>query len=436
VTPEAMIAIYCFIGMLALMAIGVPIYLSMLIPSIIGLWIIGGESFTMITSTNASYNITASYAFAVVPMFLLMGILAGESGMAEGAYTAMRNWVSKIRGGLLMATIVANAIFGAVSGVTLASNAVFTKIALPELDKNGYDRKLSMGCLASASVVSVLIPPSIPIVIFAILTDISVGKALLAGVIPGIITVTILCGIVWAIGIISPNKVPVPNITVSWRERVSSLKLMVPIGVIFLLIMGGMLAGVFPSTVGGAIGAFAVLIYAVARHTNWLKIRGAFKEMVLMNASIFIIIIAGFIFSRLIALSGLSDSLILWVEAQNLSPFLVVTIIILVYIALGAALEEITILILTLPVVFPLLTSLGFDPYAFCIANVLLGQTAGLSPPVGISIFVVAAAANAKASDVYMGSMPFFIVELLLIWLFMLVPQLSTWLPNMIYQGV
>jgi C4-dicarboxylate transporter, DctM subunit len=435
VTPEALVAIYCFLGMLVLMALGMPIYVTMLVPSVIGLWIVGGYQFTMTTATNAAYNITASYAFAVVPMFLLMGILAGESGMAEGAYLAMRNWTNKVRGGLLMATIVANALFGAVSGVTLASNAVFTKIALPELDKNGYDRKVSMGCLASASVVSVLIPPSIPIVIFAILTDIAVGKALVAGIVPGIITTIVLCGVVWGIGKISPNKIPVTNLVISWRERWSSMTLMWPILIIFVLIMGGMLAGVFPSTVGGAVGALGVLIYALFMKMKWKQLRNSFREMVLMNASIFVIIIGGFVFSRVVALSGLSDSLILWVESLSLSPFVVMTIIMIIYIILGAALEEITILVLTLPVVFPLLTSLGFDPYAFCIANVLLGQTAGLSPPVGISIFVVAAAAKAKASDVYMGSLPFFIAEIALIWLFMLVPQISTWLPTLLYSG-
>ncbi|MFC1945982.1 TRAP transporter large permease [Chloroflexota bacterium] len=421
--------------MLVLMAMGVPIFITMLVPSIIGLWIIGGASFALIQSTSAPYNITAEYAFAVVPMFLLMGILAGESGMAQGAYEAIRKWTSKLRGGLLMATIVANAVFGAVSGVTLASNAVFTKIALPELDKQGFDRKFSMGCIASASVVSVLIPPSIPIVIFAILTDISVGKALVAGIIPGIITTIVLCGIVWVTSFISPHKIPYRPVEVSWREKISSLKLMGPILIIFMLIMGGMLAGFFPSTVGGAIGAFAILVYSLVVRIGWKKIRGSFREMVLMNGSIFIIIIAGFIFSRLIALSGIADALILWIEAANLSPFLVISAIIIIYIILGAALEEITILIMTLPVVFPLITSLGFDPYAFCIANVLLGQTAGLSPPVGISIFVVAAAAKAKASDVYWGSMPFFIAEIILIWVFMLIPQLSNWLPGLIYKS-
>jgi C4-dicarboxylate transporter, DctM subunit len=434
-TPEAWIAVYCFAGMLVLMALGLPIYITMLIPSIIGLWIIGGEPITMTTTTNASYNITAAYAFAVVPMFLLMGILAGESGMAEGAYKALRNWVAKIRGGLLMGTVVANAAFGAVSGVTLASNAVFTKIAYPELEKNGYDKKLSLGCLASASVVSVLIPPSIPIVIFAILTDISVGKALLAGVIPGILTTVVLCGVIWFIGKVSPNKMPVANINVSWRERFSSLKLLGPILVVFLIIMGGMMVGFFSSTMGGAIGAFCVLVYALIFKMSWKKIRNSFREMVLMNASIFVIIISGFVFSRLIALSGLSDSLITWIKEANFSPFLVMTLIMIIYIILGAALEEITILVLTLPVVFPLLTSLGFDPYAFCIANVLLGQTAGLSPPVGISIFVVAAAAKTKASDVYIGSLPFFFAEIVLVWVFMLIPQLSTWLPGLLYNG-
>jgi tripartite ATP-independent transporter DctM subunit len=429
------IAIYCFIGMFILLGMGVPIFMALLVPSIIGMWFVGSAAFTLTQGTLAPFNISASYTFAVVPMFLLMGILAAESGMAEKAYNSISKWTTKIRGGLLIATVVANAVFGAVSGVTLASNAVFTKIALPELDKNDYNRKFSMGCIASASVVSVLIPPSIPIIVFAILTDISIGRALIAGIIPAIITVIVVCGIIYVTSYINPKIVPYKPINVSWRERFSSIKLLGPIALIFILMMGGMMLGFFPSTVGGAIGAFGVLMYAIFVRIGWGKIRGAFHETVLLNASILIILIAGFMFGRLVALSHLSEALIAWITNAQLPPFVVLSLIIIVYILLGAALEEITILIITLPIVFPLLLSLGFDPYAFCIANVLLGQIAGLSPPVGISIFIVAAAADAKASDVYLGSMPFFIAEIILVWVFMFVPQLSTWLPNLLFKA-
>ncbi len=406
---SAWIAIYCFVGMLILMAMGVPIFMALLLPSIIGMWFIGSATFALTQATIAPFNITASYTFAVIPMFLLMGILAAESGMAEKAYNSISKWTTKIRGGLLIATVGANAVFGAVSGVTLASNAVFTKIALPELDKAGYDRKFSMGCIASASVVSVLIPPSIPIIVFAILTDISIGRALIAGIIPAIITVIVICGIIYVESIINPKKVPFMPINVSWREKFSSMKLLGPIALIFILMMGGMMLGFFPSTVGGAVGAFGVLIYAVFVRIGWRRIRGSFRETVLLNCSIFVILIAGFMFGRLVALSHISEALIDLVISAQVPPFLVVSFIMIVYIILGAALEEITILIITLPIVFPLLLALGFDPYAFCIANILLGQIAGLSPPVGISIFIVAATAKAKASDVYLGSLPFFL---------------------------
>jgi|WetSurMetagenome_2_1015567.scaffolds.fasta_scaffold109151_1 C4-dicarboxylate transporter, DctM subunit len=434
-TPNAWIGIACFISMLALLGIGVPIYIAMLLPGIAGLWMVGGIAFVMGQATNAPYNITADYTFAVVPMFLLMGILAGESGIAEGAYIAVRSWVSRIRGGLLIATVIANALFGAVSGVTLASNAVFAKIAMPELGKYGYNRRISAGCIASASVISVLIPPSIPIVIYSILTDISIGKALIAGIIPGIIVMIMLCFTVFIIGIVRPTMIPAANLSLSWRERISSLKLLGPIVIIFLLIMGGMFAGVFPSTVGGAVGAFCILIYALIKRLGKTRILGSFRETVLMSASIFIILIAGFIFSRMIVLTGLATSLVSWTKALQLSPIIILSIIIVIYVILGTALENITILIITLPIVFPLVTSMGFNPYAFCIANVLLGQLASLSPPVGMSVFVVASAAKIPAQDVYKGILPFFFVELLLVWVIMLIPALSTWLPGMIFNS-
>jgi tripartite ATP-independent transporter DctM subunit len=434
-TPNAWIGVACFAGMLALLSIGIPIYIAMLLPSVVGLWLIGGYPFVMGQAAIAPYSITSDYTFAVVPMFLLMGILAGESGIAEGAYLSMKNWVSRMRGGLLMATVISNAIFGAVSGVTLASNAIFAKIATPELNKYGYNRSISTGCIAAASVLSVLIPPSIPIVIYSILTDISIGKALLAGIIPGIILTVALCLTVWLIGIIKPGQIPAADLQISWRERLSSLKLLGPILVIFLLIMGGMFAGFFSSTVAGAAGAFCILLYSLVRRLGKTRILGSFREAVLTSASVFIILIAGFIFSRLMALSGLATSLVVWTQALHLPPIIILSIIIILFIILGGPLENITILIITLPIVFPLITSLGFNPYAFCIANVLLGQIASLSPPVGMSVFVTASAANVPPGEVFKGSWPFLVVEVIMVWVIMLVPALSTWLPNMVFKS-
>jgi TRAP-type C4-dicarboxylate transport system permease large subunit len=208
-----------------------------------------------------------------------------------------------------------------------------------------------------------------------------------------------------------------------------------PILVIFLLIMGGMFAGVFSSTVAGAAGAFCILIYSLVRRLGKTRILGSFLETVLMSASIFIILIAGFIFSRLMALSGLANSLVVWTQALQLPPIIILSIIVIVYIILGAALENITILIITLPIVFPLVISLGYNPYAFCIANVLLGQIASLSPPVGMAVFVVAAAGNVPPGEVYKGVWPFLLVEIIMVWVIMVVPALSTWLPNMVFRS-
>lgn len=432
--PDALVGLYCFIGMLALILLGVPIYLPMLVVAVVGFWIIGGPAFAMAQATTAVYNITSDYAFAVLPMFVLMGTIAGECGIAEDAYNAVAKWVMKIRGGLLMATIGGNALFGACSGAPTGSTLVFTKIALPQLNKYGYDKRLSMACIASGAVLVTLIPPSIPIIMTCILVDLSVGKALMAGVIPGILTGVALALTVWLTGIINPKQVPVAtDIRITWRERFASLKLLWPIVFLFILVMGGLYAGVFPPTIGGAIGAAGTIVYAFAmRRMNFRKLYQAFWDAVVINAQIFPMIIGGMIFSRLIALSGLAQGFNDFLVSVQLPPLAVFAVVILFYILMGCVMDLIAIIIITLPIVFPILTGLGFDPYAVVIILLFMGAIGSITPPVGMSCFIVAIAADEDAMEVYKGILPFFIVQLALVVLIIFVPSIASWLPSLI----
>lgn len=430
---EALIGLYGFIGMFVLIALGVPIVIAMLISSLVGFWLIGGPHFALTQFTNAPYNITADYGFAVVPMFILMGVLAGETGIAEGSYNALSKWLTTVRGGVLIATIGANALFGACSGINLASNVIFAKIALPELDKYGYDKRVSMACIAAAGVLATLIPPSIPILIFCVLVNISIGRTLIAGIIPGIITTVVLALTVWILGIINPKRIPVANVEISWKEKFSALSQVWPIILLFLLVIGGIYAGIFPPTVGGAIGSGGVLVYALAFKLGKRKIFGSFWETTVVNAQIFPLVMAGFIFSRFIALSGLANDLTDWIIAMELPPLGVMAVLILFYLFMGCVMDLMSILIITLPIVFPLVTGMGFDPYAMCIVLVFLIAIGSITPPIGLSCFVVASAADVDPMDVFMGIIPFFIALVVLVWLFILVPGLVTWLPNLLF---
>lgn len=430
---NSLVAVFCFLGMLALIFLGVPIFICMLTTAIVGFWLVGGSSFALTQITNGPYNITSDYTFAVIPMFLLMGILAGESGLARNAYVAVNRWLSRIRGGSLMATIGASAIFGACSGSELASAAVFTKVSLPELDKYGYDRRVSLGCIAAGGGLSTLIPPSVPIIIFCILGQISIGKALVAGIIPGIIVAFLLISTVGVLGILQPNKIPHVDIRVTWRERFSSLNLLWPILGLFILVIGGIYAGVFPPIVGGAVGSAGILIYSIARRVPWKNIINAFWEMVLANAQLFPIIIAGFLFGRFISLSGLPETFIQMIAHLGIAPIGVMALVIVIYFILGCVMEILSILIITIPLLVPILTAMGYDPLTICIVLVFMGNLAGLTPPIGLVGFFIAGLAKVKPTEVFRGVLPFIIVLFISLWIIILVPSLTTWLPAVFY---
>nr|WP_277999074.1 TRAP transporter large permease [Moorella sulfitireducens] len=419
--------------MISMVLVGIPIFISMGVMAFIGFWLIGGPEVALNYFTTGPYNIVAQFSFAVLPMFLLMGVLAGESGVGEGAYDTARKWLGRLRGGLLMATIGGNALFGACCGVSIAGNVIFGKLALPELQKYGYDRRLSLGCITAAGALSSLIPPSMGILIFSILTNVSVGRALVSGIVPGLITALVYCVLIFVIGVLRPARIPAAELKITWAERLGSLKLILPILGLFFLVIGGMFFGVFPATVAGAIGSFGVLIYAIARRMEPRRIGKCFWDSAVMNAQFFPIIVSGFLFSRFVALSGLAQNFADLITRVNLPPFAVFWLVVVFYIFCGCVMDLPSILIITIPIVFPLLTSLGFDPYVIVITLVFMGEIAGLTPPIGMNVFAVSALLRIPPDEIFRGVLPFFIADVILVALFSAVPVLVTFLPNLLY---
>lgn len=433
---NAWIGLFGFLFMLLLIFLGVPIFISMLVASFFGSLLIAGKVYTFQQFASAPYNITSSYTFAVVPLFVLMSSLAANSGIAEAAYRAAQKWFSKFKGGPLLVIIAAQALFGASCGSSLASAAVFTKMVLPDLKKSQYDPSLSMACLATAGSLASLIPPSIGVVIICILTENSIGKALMATVIPGILFAFLLMATVRIISIIKPEAFPSVPIEISWRERISSLLNILPILVVIGFIILGMYFGVFPPTIGGAIGSAVVLVIALFKGMNLKLIGKSFYESVLLNSQLFPLLIGGFIFARFMALSGLPKMLLNMVVQAHLSPYIVMFIVVLFYLFIGCVLEFMSMAVVTLPIVYPLLIGLGFDPISTVVILVFLSEVALITPPIGMSVFVVSEIGGVKPEFVFRNVFPFFLTCLVLLVILIFFPKLSLWLPGLFYKQI
>lgn len=429
----AWIGIGVFALLMVLVFIGVPIWVSMMGCSFLGFLLLGGTKILTLQFTQAPFTLGANYTYAVLPLFMLVGTLAGETGIAQGAFDSMNKWFGRSRGGLLYAIVGANAVFGACSGISVAGNVVFGKIAMPELEKNHYDRKLSLGAIVGAGSLSSLIPPSVPIILFCLMTDLSIGTTLMYGLSLGIIMIILLCLCIRVYILIFPKKVPGKEVLekVPMKEKVKSLRYLIPFILVFALIVGGTLTGLFPSTVAGAVASVALIIYALIKGIKPKRILHCFWEASVMNAGIFPIIIAGSIFSRFISMTRLADGLATAIANAKLAPILVFTLVVIFYVICGCVMDIASIIIITVPIVFPLLTGLGYNPFVLCVVLVMLCDAAGMTPPIGMNVFAVSNALRIGTGEIFKGVLPFFILDLAAIFIMGAVPQIVEFLPKL-----
>ncbi len=426
-----------FLVMMVLIFMGVPIFVSLMSSAFVGfLWVAGGNPAMMLTKFTATpFDLAANYNYAVFPMFMLVGALAGETGIAGGAFKAMHNWLGRIKGGLLFTVIAANAVFGACSGSSVAGNVVFGKLAMPELEAAGYSRKYSLGCITAAGALSTLIPPSMAIIMYCMISPITmnVGTALMCGIGPGILTALALALTVLIIGWVSKGSIPPGGgPKVPFVEKLKSLTLLIPILCLFGIIIGGTFAGWFTATVGGAIGAMAVTIYALAKRIPLRRIAWNLWDAACMEAGVFPIIVGGQLFGSFVSATRLADTLARWIASVNAAPFLVFCLVLLLYIFCGCCMDVVSIIIITVPVVFPVLNALGYSPYVLVITLCFVCEIAGLTPPIGMNVFATSNALRIKPAEIFAGVVPYFICETAMVLLMALFPQICLWLPTVL----
>ncbi len=388
-----------------------------------------GAAASMIAQTT--YETGLAYTLSVIPLFILMGNFVVRARMSEELYHAAYTFLGHKRGGLAMSTIVACAGFGAICGSSIATAATFAKVAYPSMRKFGYKDTLAAGSIAAGGTLGILIPPSVIMVIYGIMTETNIGKLFAAGILPGIVATGLLCLAVAWMTWRDPQAGPRGERS-SWAVRLEAIKRVWPVVLLFLVVIGGIYAGAFTATEGAGIGAGGALVFALARRAlGWRTFIEVLIESVRTTSMLFMILIGALIFANFVNYTSMPGDLKGFVTQFALHPILVIVAICAVYVVLGTAMEELSMILLTVPLFFPVVTALGFDPVWFGIIIVIVVQIGLISPPVGMNIFVVKSLLrHLTIGTVFRGVLAFNVALVALLAIVVAFPPLATWLPG------
>jgi C4-dicarboxylate transporter DctM subunit len=425
---------YIGIGVLILLLFsGIPIGVAMGVTGVAGMLLVSGPQAALGLMERIPYDNTANYTLSVVPLFILMGSFCFYAGISQDLYRALYRWIGHFRGGLAMATVAACAGFAAVSGSSLATAATMGTVALPEMKKYKYDDRLATGSVAAGGTMGILIPPSIILILYGVITEQSIGKLFLAGFIPGVLEAVFYMITIHLLVLWNPASGPRgPRTTLS--EKLFSVKDVWIVLALFLLVIGGIYLGVFSPTEAGGIGAFGALLFAMGRgRLRWKNFFGSLLETGRTSAMIFIIVIGATLLGAFLAVTRVPYELADTVAALPINRYTILILIIIVYILLGMIMDSMAMVLLTVPIFFPVITALNFDPIWFGIIIVRVTEIGQITPPVGINVFVLKGVApEVPIETIFKGIMPFFIADLFHVALLVAVPQISLFLPSLL----
>jgi C4-dicarboxylate transporter, DctM subunit len=419
-----------FLVMVVTMLLGVPIAFSLATAGIVGILLLGGDANVVLRILGTTpFGVTAEYVLTTIPMFILMAYFSASGGLARDLYTAGAHWLSRVKGGLAIATVFACGVFGAMSGASLAAAAVMSSIAMPEMRRRGYSDELAAGAIGIGATLDILIPPSVGMVIYGISTQTSIGKLLIAGVIPGLIVATllVLAILVWVR--VRPAHAP-ETYVVSPAERWASLGRIWSSLLLIVLVVVLLYTGAATPTEVGALGAFLAGVIGVAfGRLTWAGALAAIRETVKTSALIFTILIGATVFGYYMAMSKIPQQVVSVVTDLNLNRWVVMIGIVIAYFVVSMFMDELPLLLLTLQLTFPLIVSMGFDPIWFGVMSMLMVAMGLVFPPVGMIAFVVSSSANVGLMKVYTGTSILMIALILTTALVMIFPQIALWLP-------
>ena len=425
------IGLFCFIIVMVLILLGIHVSFALISIGLVGIGLILGFEPAISSVVLITFDRVRDYDFAVVPLFLLMSAFISRSGIGEEAYRTACAWVGQFRGGLSMATTVACAIFAACCGSSLATAVAMGQMAYPEMRRYNYDARLSVGTIAAGGTMGILIPPSIGLIVIGILTELSIGKLFIAGIIPGILEALFYISTIYILCRIKPELGPALHKT-TIRQKFLSLKLTWPVLLLFLLVIGGIYGGIFTPTEAGGIGAFGAFVVAlVRRKLNGPGIVSCLFEGTKTTAMMIALLVGAFIFNQFLALTRIPFITSEFIVGLGLGKYAVLVLILTVYILLGMLFDIFSILVLTIPIIFPVMTTLGFDPIWYAVLMVRIVEIGLITPPFGINLFGLAGIVDVPISTIYRGVMPFLIADFMHVAFLIMVPSIVTFLPNL-----
>lgn len=411
---------------------GVPIGLAFGISGFLGIaWARGFEVALSVLGTIA-YTWASSPLLLPMPLFIFMGFLAFNAEISRDLYEAAFRWFGRLPGGLAIATSVANAAFGAICGSAQAAAAAMSPIAYPEMQKKGYDRKLSTGSLAAGGTLSFLIPPSIPFILYGVLAEVSIGKLFIAGFLPGLIMCSCFCLLIFIWCKKKPQYGP-PGPKFELRQKIVALKKVLGMLLLFLLVIGGLYLGAFSPSEAGAIGAFGAFIIGIfMRRLNVSKVMQAAKQSARLVCFVMMIIIGAQIFNTFLGVSGFNRIFSEWILGLKVSKYTILLFLTMLFLLIGMFLDIAAVLLLLIPTLSPIMKVMGFDLLWLGVYLVLIQSIGFISPPIGMNAFIVQGVTGVPVEDVFKGALPFVVVMLVIVALMIIFPGICTWLPSLV----
>lgn len=423
-SPE-IIGVIGLVAMIAFVCLRVPVALAMLSVGLVGFGAVTSSSSALQMLMDIPTDVLAKYDFSAIPLFILMGVFAAHSGMAGKLFEATRTIFGGVRGSLGIAGIGSSGIFASISGSSLATASTMTRVALPEMEKYGYRPGFACGILAAGGTLGIMIPPSIALLVYAILTEQSVGDMFIAGFLPGVLgmlmySITVMIMVRW-----KPHLAERGEKT-TWKNKFFSLAGLIPFSFIFIIIIAGIFFGIFTPTEGAAVGAFASWLYAAYKGMGVKGLQQSLVETLALSAVVFFMLLGAEALGYFISVSRIANSLAEWIGGLAVSPLIVLISILIMYFLLGLFMDALAMLVITIPVVFPIILALGYDPVWFGIIAVLTVELGLITPPMGMNIFVIKAMApHIKLGDMFKGVTPFIVSDVIRLAILVAFPAIS-----------
>jgi C4-dicarboxylate transporter DctM subunit len=429
-----LIGVLAMVGLFVLIMLRVPVAIALGVTGFLGYAAVDGWNHAVIALSSTPFDLTDKYSLTVVPLFILMGVVASKSGMSAELYRAANAIFSGARGALAMATVGACAGFGAICGSSLATAATMSRVAIPEMRQLGYSDRLAAGTVASAGTLGAVIPPSLILIVYAIIAEQGIPQLFAAALIPGLIGSALHVGVIVAIGLINPSALP-KSASMSMGERFRALATMWKIVILFTIAVGGIYTGFMSPTEAAAVAALVAIIIAMAtRSLDWQGLLDAMLETIWTSTVLFVIVIGAFLFAYFIALTQLPATIRTGMELLGAPPWAMMLMIVAFYVLLGCFLDGISMILITVPIYLPLIQAAGYDSVWFGILVLIVVEVGLITPPVGLNIFVIRSQVpDVALGSVYRGILPFLWAHAILVALLLLWPDTALWLPRVLY---